>query len=107
MFEVIHYLNESGIDVFQEYLNSMKDIKARIAILRRIDRAAKGNFGDHRENIRGGVCELKIDIGPGYRVYYAVFNNTMVLLLLNAGTKKDQQGDIDRAEKFLKDYMER
>ena len=56
-------------------------------------RAAQGNFGSHRERISGAVSELKLDYGPGYRVYFVRQGDTLVILL-GGGTKASQEGDI-------------
>jgi putative addiction module killer protein len=68
--EILHYLTASGEDPYQSWLDALKDLKGRIAIQRRIDRVERGNFGDHKF-CQDGVWELRIDFGPGYRVYYA------------------------------------
>lgn len=78
--EIRHYLTASGKDPFQEWLDELKDLRGRIVIQRRVDRAAGRNFGDHKF-CREGVWELRIDFGPGYRVYYAREEETVVLLL--------------------------
>lgn len=75
-----HYLTASGADPYQEWLNKLKDLTGRVAIQRRVDRMADGNFGDHKF-CRDGVWELKIDVGPGYRAYYAQEGKSLVLLL--------------------------
>jgi putative addiction module killer protein len=95
MFEITHYLNPNGRDAFADWRASVKDSKARIAIDRRINRIELGNFGDHG-SCREGVWELRIDVGPGYRVYYAVVGNSVVLLLCG-GDKRSQDTDIARA----------
>jgi putative addiction module killer protein len=64
-----------------------------------------GNFGDCK-SLRGGLFELRIDWGPGYRVYYAMIGRTCVLLLCG-GDKRKQSTDIKRAAEYLKDYLER
>ena len=66
---------------------------------------ASGNFGDHKA-LTEGVCELRIDYGPGYRVYYARVGDK-VLLLLIGGDKRRQQADIDTAVAYLKDWKRR
>ncbi len=83
----------------------MKDIKARAKIVTRLDRLALGNFGDCR-SLRGGLFELRIDWGPGYRIYYALLGRTCVLLLCG-GDKRKQSSDIRRAVEYLKDYREK
>ncbi len=71
----------------------------------RIDRLAAGNFGDCK-SLRGGLYELRIDWGPGYRIYYAVLGKTCVLLLC-AGDKRSQSRDIKRALEYWNDYKDR
>lgn len=95
MFEIRHYITENGRDTFMQWYASIKERKFRIAIDRRLYRAELGHFGDHRY-CRDGVWELRIDKGPGYRVYYALAGK-MLILLLNAGDKHSQRSDIDMA----------
>ena len=71
----------------------------------RIDRLSLGNFGDCK-SLREGVSELRIDWGPGYRMYYAMLGRTCVLLLCG-GDKRKQASDINRAIECLHDYKER
>jgi putative addiction module killer protein len=71
----------------------------------RIDRLALGNFGDCKP-LREGVSELRIDWGPGYRLYYSMLGQTCVLLLFG-GDKRKQSSDISRAIANLRDYKER
>lgn len=71
MFEIRHYLTPDGRDIYLEWQRGLRDTKARVAIDRRINRVELGNFGDHKF-CRDGVWELRIDIGAGYRVYYAM-----------------------------------
>ena len=105
MFEIRHYLTPEGKDVVLEWQRSLRDTKARIAIDRRINRLELGNFGDHRF-CRDGVWELRIDVGPGYRVYYAI-TGTQVVLLLLGGDKRTQAPDIDRACAYWQDWQRR
>ena len=95
MYEIRHYLALNGKDIFSEWRRSIRDVRARIAIDRRINGRELENFGDHRF-CRDGVWELRIDVGPGYRVYYAIAGTEIVLLLLG-GDKRSQDADIDRA----------
>jgi putative addiction module killer protein len=59
--EIVHYIKQDGEDPFQKWLDALKDMRARIAILRRIDRVALGNFGDHKA-CREGVSEMRVDM---------------------------------------------
>jgi len=104
VFEIRHYISHAGKDVFDDWLSQLADARAQAKIVSRINRLAVGNFGDCKR-LRQGLCELRIDWGPGYRVYYATFGRVCVLLL--CGDKRKQSSDIDRALGYLKDYKER
>jgi len=80
-------------------------LRIRVAVLRRIDRLAAGNSGDHRF-CRARVWELRVDLGPGFRVYYATAG-TNLLLLLGGGSKRTQQADIEAAVVRWRDYRNR
>ena len=80
---------------FANWLSSLRDSKARMKIVRRIERAELGNFGDHK-NIGGSLWEMRIDYGPGYGLYYTRKENAFYLLLC-AGDKSSQQADIKLA----------
>ena len=87
--------------LFRDWLAGLKDAKAKAAILVRIDRAALGNFGDCAL-VAGGVFEMRVHVGPGYRVYYVRRGRT-VYLLLCGGDKGTQTADIKRAAKLARD----
>ena len=80
---------------FTAWFDGLKDIAGRARILARIRRFADGNPGDHR-NLTGGVSELRVDVGPGYRVYFTQRGNELIILLVG-GDKSSQQRDIDKA----------
>jgi putative addiction module killer protein len=103
--QVIHYLDPGNHDRFQEWLNTLRDMQGRVAIQRRIDRLLDGNFGDHKF-CQEGVWELRIPVGPGYRVYYGVAEESIVLLLCG-GSKRTQKKDIARAVEYWEDYQQR
>jgi putative addiction module killer protein len=103
--EVVRYITESGKDVFGEWLADLDDLRAAAKILVRIDRLAAGNLGDCKP-LRDGVWELRIDWGPGYRVYYAMAGKVRVLLLCG-GDKRKQSADIKRAVEYWKDFQQR
>jgi putative addiction module killer protein len=103
MIEVRRYVTESGQDVFGEWLAALKDVRTRAKIAARIARMSAGNFGDCK-SLGDGVWELRIDWGPGYRVYYARTERTCVLLLCG-GDKRKQSADIRRAVAYWKDYQ--
>lgn len=85
-------------DEFKEWLKGLRDQIAKAKILVRIKRLADGNMGDAKHF--DGISELRIDYGPGYRIYVAKKGNT-VYLLLCGGDKSSQQKDIERAKKML------
>ena len=103
--ELRRYLTETGRDVFGAWLAGLKDTRTKAKIAARIDRLSAGNFGDCKP-LRGGLFELRIDWGPGYRVYYALVGRTCVLLL-GGGNKRKQSSDIKRALTHLENYRER
>lgn len=105
MFEIRHYLTPDGKDIYLEWQRGLRDTRARIAIDRRINRLELENFGDHKFS-RDGVWELRIDVGPGYRVYYATAGSQVILLLLG-GDKRTQSTDIDRACAYWQDWQRR
>lgn len=103
--EILIYLTTAGRAPFKEWLDGLRDIPGRVAIQRRLDRASAGNLGDHRP-CREGVWELRIDKGPGYRVYFGRTGETVVILLAG-GDKRSQDPDIERAVRAWRDYRNR
>ena len=88
--------------VYREWINSVRDRIGKAKIQVRVDRLVHGNPGDHRI-LSSGISELRIDFGPGYRVYYAQRGDHL-LLLLAGGDKSTQQRDIRRAIALAKNY---
>jgi len=107
MIELTHYLTADGHDPFQAWLDATKtkDRHAAMRVLTRLNRLAAGNAGDAKA-VGGGVLELRIDYGPGYRVYYARVGRRLVMLLIG-GSKRRQQADIEQAKAFLADHRRR
>jgi putative addiction module killer protein len=85
---------------FEKWLYKLRDFKAKAHIVNKIDNATFGNFG-HSKSVGGGISEIKIDMGPGHRIYYARKENT-IYWLLNGGDKSTQQNDIKKAQVILK-----
>ena len=102
-YEVIFY-KQNNKNFIEEWLYSLRDNRGKSAIIRSIARIEEGNFGEHRF-CREGVWELVINTGPGYRIYYSLIGNTVVLLLCG-GNKSTQQKDINKAIEFLQHYKE-
>jgi putative addiction module killer protein len=105
MYEIRHYLEHDGRDPFAEWRHRLRDTSARIAIDRRIMRLELGNHGDHK-SVGDGVWELRVDAGPGYRIYYAQAGAKVVLLLCG-GDKRKQATDIKRAVAYWRDWQQR
>ena len=105
MYQIVHYLDENENDLYQDWLDGLRDRLAKVAIIKRVARVEVGLFGDHR-SLRDGICELRIDVGAGYRVYYAQVGK-MVILLTSGGNKNSQSRDIERAIGLLKDWGKR
>jgi putative addiction module killer protein len=105
VYEIRHYLTLTGVDVFETWIDQLRDTKALMAIDRRVSRIEMGNFGDHKF-CRDGVWELRIDVGQGYRIYYGLAGSQIVLLLC-AGDKRTQDTDIRRACKYWQEWQRR
>lgn len=103
--EVREYLTPDGSCPFGEWLVALRDLRARSRILGRIDRVRAGLRGDWKA-LRNGVFELRIDHGPGYRVYCGQDGSRLVLLLCG-GDKRTQQRDIETAYEYWQDYKAR
>jgi putative addiction module killer protein len=102
--KAIEYKADSGKKPFSEWLLRLKDRKGRAVILRRINQAEEGNFGNHRD-LHDGLFELKVPFGPGYRVYFGIDGDSLIVLLCG-GDKGSQDRDIELARKFWADYQE-
>lgn len=83
---------------FDTWLSSLKDNIARIKIIRRIERAEVGNFGDHK-NVSGPIWEMRLDYGPGYHIYYGRKEDT-VYIIVCGGDKDSQQKDINLSKEI-------
>ena len=103
-YRLEYYLDDNDKAPFLEWLHSLRDKMAIYRIRARLDRVELGNFGTAKP-IGDGVSELKIDHGPGYRVYYAMNGKTVVLLLIG-GDKSTQHKDIETAKAYWKRQKE-
>lgn len=90
--------------IFTKWLISLKDPVGRALITKRIERAEKGNFGDHKP-VGEGIFEMRIASGPGYRIYYAQ-QGELIYLLTNGGNKSTQQADIEKAKAIWQQLKE-
>ena len=105
MFQLEHYLTPDGTDIIGEWLDGLTDHQATARLAARFVRLALGNFGDCKA-LSHGVWELRIDWGPGYRVYYAQAGAEL-LILLGGGDKRKQKSDITRAVNYWQDWQRR
>jgi putative addiction module killer protein len=103
--ELRYYQTSAGGQPFVEWLQGLHDRQARTRIEARLTRVAVGNLGDV-EPVGEGVLELRIDWGPGYRIYFSRVSK-IILLLLCGGDKTTQQRDIKRAKAYFEDYKGR
>ena len=105
MNTVRRYRTEEGLEVITEWLDHLRDVRAKARIVARVARLKAGNLGDCKP-LRDGVSELRIDYGPGYRVFFGVVG-FQVILLLCGGDKRSQDADIDKAVDYLADFKRR
>ncbi len=106
-YDIEEYATENGGTPFSKWSENLKDKTAQRKIYQRIDRASLGNFGDYK-NIKGakGIFEMREHYGPGYRIFYSIIENKIVLLLAGS-IKRDQDKAIETAKKYLADYERR
>ena len=87
-------------NIFSKWLFKLKDTEGKVAVLRRVERMKLGNFGDHK-SVGNSISELRIPTGPGYRVYYTLRDDEIIVLLVG-GDKSSQSDDIKKANEILK-----
>ena len=92
--------NVNRTEIFSNWLASLRDPIGKSRILARLNRLSQGNWGDH-EPVGDGVIELRIDTGPGYRVY-CWRSGELIIIALAGGDKSTQQRDIDRAKEMVR-----
>ncbi len=103
--KVEYYITPEGKTPVTKWLNRLRDRKAKAAIFARTARMQIGLFGDAKL-LGNGVSELRVDVGLGYRVYYARSGNEIVLLLCG-GDKKTQAADIINAKEYWNEHKKR
>lgn len=102
MVEIEFFEDDDGKEPFTEWFNSLRDIMARVKLRQRLDRMEHGNFGDV-EPVGQGVSEIKMDYGPGYRIYFVDFNKKKALILYG-GDKSTQKKDIKKAQEYYRKH---
>lgn len=98
------YVAENGKCPFDEWFDELRDKKTQAIVATRLNRVAQGNLGFCRK-LGDGILELKIDFGPGFRIYFAEDGDTIVVLLCG-GDKSTQTKDIEKAQRFWANYQE-
>jgi len=96
------YKTANSIEPFKIWLRNLRDYRAQIIIRTRLSRLSLGNFGDSK-SVGEGVIELRINYGPGYRVYCGLDSNNLIVLLLG-GDKSTQNKDIDKVKLMWNSY---
>jgi len=89
--------------IFAAWLRKLRDLQAKTAVIRRLNKAAKGHLGDVKP-VGGKVFEMRLDTGPGYRLYF-IHQGQSILLLLCGGDKSSQQHDIERAKQLAENIQ--
>lgn len=90
---------------FDQWLKKLKDIKGKARILTRLKKIENGELGDYKQ-INANIGELRFKFSPGYRIYYHL-ENSIIVILINAGDKDTQSRDIEKANKILKSLEEK
>ena len=103
--EITIYITVDGEEPFTKWLEGLSDKRARAKIRTKIDRVSLGNLGDYK-SVGNGVVELRVDYGPGYRIYCGFEGQTLVILLCG-GDKDSQDKDIQQAQTYWADYRSR
>lgn len=102
--EILYYTTPNGRNPYRRWYTRLKDQKTQIVISNRIARLRSGNFGDFKR-LNTDLYELRVHYGLGYRVYFGVFQNDIVILLCG-GVKGTQQRDIISAQNYWNDFLE-
>ena len=102
---LIDYMTAEGRKPYPEWLRSLRDRQSANKVRSHVERMRLGNFGDHK-SVGEGVCERRIHIGPGFRVYY-LHDGAEIVILLCGGDKGSQTRDIEKAKIYAADYWRR
>ncbi len=104
MHKVIYYRTQNNKCPFDEWVSSL-DNSIQIRIIKRINRIYDNNFGDYKK-IDNDLYEMRFSYGAGYRIYYSIINN-IIVILISGGDKSSQPKDIQKAKEYLQDIKER
>ena len=104
MIEIRQYVDRVGRNAFERWFDKLDEtVQARVTVY--LDRLERGNTGAVKA-ISGMLQELRLDFGPGYRIYFG-WDGEWLVILLAGGTKRRQQADIERAQSLWAEYLER
>ena len=101
LYHIVYMIEVRQHKVFEKWFRKLADMNAKARILVRIGRVEQGNLGDHK-SVGDGVSELRLTYGPGYRVYFTMRGDQVVILLCG-GDKDSQEADIARAKELAKE----
>lgn len=104
MYIIRKYRRTNGQVPFDEWINTLKDVKVKARLLKRLDKVQLGNLGD-RVSVGDGVFELREHFNQGFRIYYGMERRTVILLLCG-GDKASQAKDIRKAKQYWREYNE-
>ena len=104
-YRLLEYLEPDGRSPFSDWLTGLRDIRARARIRTRLERVSLGNLVDCA-SVGGGVLEMRLFHGPGYRIYFGR-EAANIVVLLSGGVKDTQRRDIRRAKTMWADYRKR
>lgn len=99
---VLNYITPNGREPFLQWVAEIHDKKVKLIIAKRISRLRQGHLGDYRR-LDSNLYELRIHYGPGYRIYFGIFRNNIVILICG-GTKRTQPQDITRAQNYWNEF---
>ena len=103
--DIQYYETAAGKIPAKDWLSEVKDGLTQAILFKRIRQAGIGQFGKTR-SVGSGVLELKIDYGPGFRIYYGIYEDKLILILM-AGSKRSQDSDIKKAKAYWTEWKER
>ena len=103
-YDIEVYATEQGKEPFNDWLESLRDKKTKVTLFMRIQRLREGNLGDFKSF--DGLYELRVNFGPGYRIYCSKIGNKLILLL-GGGDKSTQDRDIKKCKSYLEDHKRR
>lgn len=100
------YTHDNKKEPFIEWFKTIKDKNTQARIIKRLVRLDYDNYGDYKD-VGNNVYELRLDFGPGYRIYFGELQDTRIILILSGGDKSSQSKDIGKAKEYWENYIRR